>query len=91
MNRIRDMLANLTEYFWNNDTNKSLNPCFKSLSHIRGGDTRSLIRRNRRTLMRSETWARAGVPETAKDDKRGIRETISLQSETSVQCLATAR
>lgn len=78
-----EMLANLTEYFWNNDTNKSLNLCFKSLSHIREGATRSLIRKNRRTLIRSETWARAGVPETAKEDKRGIRETISLELETS--------
>lgn len=71
-------LANLTEYFWNNDVNRSLNPCFESLSQTRLGDTRSSMRKNRRTLIRSETWARAGVPETAKEDKRGMRETISL-------------
>ena len=32
------------------------------------------------TCIKSDTCERAGVPETAKDDIRGIRETISLQT-----------
>jgi hypothetical protein len=84
-----EILANLTQYLWNNDTNKSLKPFVKSLFHILVGATRSSIRKNRRTQIRSETRERAGVPETAKEERRGISDTISLDLKNQYDILSS--